>query len=95
MFVVTDFNDGGSCVANSQDNVDDLDPELISGFSRAVNASHYLVVDAFSEGPGYPAYGSWSLNITCTGSCPGVMGPPPHRRFPFRLRTCGALCCWS
>lgn len=82
MFIVSDPNDGASCIINSQDSIDDANPELIAGFTPAADVTHYLVIDGFSDAPGYPAYGSWSLDIACTGSCPIIQGLPEATAVP-------------
>jgi hypothetical protein len=81
LYVLTDFNDPASCIANSPDEIDDLEPERIEGFVPPSTRPMYIVVDGFSGAPGYPKLGSWTLDVNCTGACI----PPPGCTYQLSL----------
>jgi len=82
LYVLTDFNDPASCIANSPDEIDDLEPERIEGFVPPSTQPMYIVVDGFSGAPGYPKLGSWTLDVNCTGE---ACLPPPGCTYDLQL----------
>jgi hypothetical protein len=69
LFLLGTGNDASTCFNNSQDSIDDVAAEVISNATVASDRIVHLVVDAFSDAAGYPKYGSWTLQVTCTGNC--------------------------
>lgn len=63
LFLVTTCDNGFSTVAFSQDSVDDTEPEVIVPRSYPPG-TYYLLVDAFSDAPGYPRPGQYTLMIS-------------------------------
>jgi hypothetical protein len=82
LYVLTDFNDPASCIANSPDKIDDLEPERIESFVPPSTQPMYIVVDGFSGAPGYPKLGSWTLGVNCTGE---ACNPPPGCTYSLNL----------
>jgi hypothetical protein len=81
LYILEDFTNPATCIANSQDDVDDLNPELIESFVPPSTGTLYLVVDGFSDDPAYPRLGSWTLDVNCTGACI----PPPGCTYQLNL----------
>jgi hypothetical protein len=82
LYILTDFNDSDTCIANSTDFVNDVDPEVLEDFVPPSSQTLYIVVDGFSDGPGYPLLGSWTLEVDCTGA---DCVPPPGCTYDLRL----------
>ncbi len=73
LFLLHTCGDGVSLEAFSGDVVNDTSPEVISQ-RHYDEGTYYLVIDAYSDAPGYPHYGAYTLTIS--GDL-GFGGTPP------------------